>query len=234
MQQLPLDLGFMPAQGRDDFIISDCNRLAAEWIDRWPDWPGQFPVLNIVGPAASGKSHLAAVWQATSNAEILQPDGAGDAPASNIILDHPQSGDSAGEEGLFHCLNALNASSRSMLILSRTPVARMDWQLADLASRMRSVNLVRLDGPDDALLRALLEKYFADRQLAIGPAVLDYIVARIERSFAAVQIIAAEMDRQSLAQQRSLTMPLAREIMDRFADGTLGRQPPLPQITDPA
>ena len=52
---------------------------------------------------------------------------------------------------------------------------------------------------------------------------LDYIVARIERSFAAVQIIAAEMDRQSLAQQRSLTMPLAREIMDRFADGTLGR-----------
>jgi chromosomal replication initiation ATPase DnaA len=121
-----------------------------------------------------------------------------------------------------------------MLILSRTPVARMDWQLADLASRMRSVNLVQLDGPDDALLRALLEKYFADRQLAVGPAVLDYIVARIERSFAAVQIIAAEMDRQSLAQQRSLTMPLAREIMDRFADGTLGRQPPLPQITDPA
>jgi hypothetical protein len=29
-------------------------------------------------------------------------------------------------------------------------------------------------------------------------------------------------------------MPLAREIMDRFADGTLGRQPSLPQITDPA
>ena len=131
---------------RDDFIISDCNKLAAEWIDRWPDWPGQFPVLNIVGPAASGKSHLAAVWQAASNAEILQPDGAGDAPASNIILDHPQFGDSAGEEGLFHCLNALNACGRSMLILSRTPVARMDWQLADLASRMRAVNLVQLDG----------------------------------------------------------------------------------------
>jgi chromosomal replication initiation ATPase DnaA len=110
----------------------------------------------------------------------------------------------------------------------------MDWQLADLASRMRSVNLVQLDGPDDALLRALLEKYFVDRQLVVGPAVLDYIVARIERSFAAVQIIAAEMDRQSLVQQRSLTMPLAREIMDRFADGTLGRQPSLPQITDPA
>jgi chromosomal replication initiation ATPase DnaA len=234
MHQLPLDLRFMPAQGRDDFIISDCNRLAAEWIDRWPDWPGQFPVLNIVGPAASGKSHLAAVWQAGSNAKILMPDDAVDALSGNIILDHPQQASNTREEGLFHCFNALAASGRSMLILSRTPVARMDWQLADLASRMRSVNLVQLDGPDDALLRALLEKYFADRQLAVGPAVLDYIVARIERSFAAVQIIAAEMDRQSLAQQRSLTMPLAREIMDRFADGTLGRQPSLPQITDPA
>ena len=70
MQQLPLDLGFMPAQGRDDFIISDCNKLAAEWIDRWPDWPGQFPVLNIVGPAASGKSHLAAIWRARSGRKL--------------------------------------------------------------------------------------------------------------------------------------------------------------------
>ena len=40
MQQLPLDLHFLTAQGREDFILGDCNRLAAAWIDRWPDWPG--------------------------------------------------------------------------------------------------------------------------------------------------------------------------------------------------
>ena len=62
MAQLPLDLQFLSAADRDDFIIGDCNRLATTWIDRWPDWPGQYRILNLVGPAASGKSHLAAIW----------------------------------------------------------------------------------------------------------------------------------------------------------------------------
>ena len=114
--------------------------------------------------------------------------------AAHFILDHPQAGEAEAEEALFHQFNALSEAGSSMLILSHMPVARMGWRLPDLASRMRSVNLVRLDPPDDALLRALMEKYFADRQLAVMPAVLDYMVARIERSFAAVQTIAAAMD----------------------------------------
>jgi chromosomal replication initiation ATPase DnaA len=60
------------------------------------------------------------------------------------------------------------------------------------------------------------------------PAVLDYMVARIERSFATVQIIAGAMDKASLAQQRALTMPLAREIMEKVSKGSLGRQARLP------
>ena len=226
MQQLPLDLHFLTAQGREDFILGDCNRLAAAWIDRWPNWPGPYPVLNIVGPPASGKSHLSAVWQSASKAD------SNERQAAHFILDHPQAGEAEVEEALFHQFNALSAAGGSMLILSHIPVARMSWRLPDLASRMRSVNLVRLDPPDDALLRALMEKYFADRQLAVTPAVLDYMVARIERSFAAVQTIAAAMDRESLAQKRSLTMKLAREIMENFASGRLGRQARLPVEDD--
>ena len=222
MQQLPLDLRFLTAQGREDFILGDCNRLAAAWIDRWPNWPGPYPVLNIVGPPASGKSHLSAVWQSASKAD------SNERQAAHFILDHPQAGEAEVEEALFHQFNALSAAGSSMLILSHIPVARMSWRLPDLASRMRSVNLVRLDPPDDALLRALMEKYFADRQLAVTPAVLDYMVARIERSFAAVQTITAAMDRESLAQRRSLTMKLAREIMGNFASGSLGSQARLP------
>ena len=235
MQQLPLDLHFLTAQGREDFILGDCNRLAAAWIDRWPDWPGSYPVLNIVGPPASGKSHLAAVWQSASKAGMPARAGGADSDArqaAHFILDHPQAGEAEAEEALFHQFNALSEAGSSMLILSHIPVARMGWCLPDLASRMRSVNLVRLDPPDDALLRALMEKYFADRQLAVTPAVLDYMVARIERSFAAVQTIAAAMDRESLAQRRSLTMKLASEIIENFASGRLGRQARLPVEDD--
>ena len=104
----------------------------------------------------------------------------------------------------------------------------MGWSLPDLSSRMRALSVATLDAPDDALLRSLLEKYFADRQLAVATQVLDYMVSRMERSFVAVQTIAAAMDRRSLAERRNLTLPLAREIMTEFADGDHARQPALP------
>ena len=62
----------------------------------------------------------------------------------------------------------------------------------------------------------------------VGGQVLDYMVGRMERSFQAVQTIAAAMDRRSLAMRRDLTLPLAREIMTEFAEGVHSRQPPLP------
>ena len=91
-----------------------------------------------------------------------------------------------------------------------------------------ALNLVRLERPDDALLCRLLEKFFADRQLAVSRDVVDYMVGRMERSFMAVQTIAAAMDRRSLAERRNLTLPLAREIMAEFADGVHSRQSALP------
>ena len=143
-----------------------------------------------------------------------------------MVLDNPVPG-SLAEEPLFHLVNATSHKACSLLIVSR-PVAGLGWQLADLKSRLRSINLVGLDRPDDALLRRLLEKYFADRQLAVAGQVLDYMVSRMERSFQALQTIAAAMDRRSLATQRSLTLPLAREIMTEFSEGIHSRQPALP------
>ena len=230
MSQLPLDLQFMSSQGRDDFIIGESNHLAATWIDRWPDWPGQYRVLNLVGPAASGKGHLASIWREQSGATVINSLGEW-RPGTDIdhaVLEDPVPGPQWPEEALFHLINGAARDGRSVLITSREPVAGLGWQLADLKSRLRSINLVGLDRPDDALLRRLLEKYFADRQLAVAGQVLDYMVSRMERSFQALQTVAAAMDRRSLATQRSLTLPLAREIMTEFSEGIHSRQPALP------
>ena len=214
MSQLPLDLQFISTPGRDDFLVSDCNRLATSWIDRWPDWPGQYRVLNLVGPAASGKSHLAAIWSRQADALSIMELADGTAPVDgNIVLENLDAGDSWNEEALFHLVNRTADGASSVLITSETPVAAMGWSLPDLSSRMRALSVATLDAPDDALLRSLLEKYFADRQLAVATQVLDYMVSRMERSFFAVQTIAAAMDRRSLAERRDLTLPLAREIM---------------------
>src|SRR5207237_1858671 len=60
MTQLVIDLPYRPALCRADFLVSDCNAAALEWIERWPDWPA--PALVLYGPPGSGKSHLAALW----------------------------------------------------------------------------------------------------------------------------------------------------------------------------
>ena len=57
-EQLRLALRQPPSFRRETFVVSACNREAAARIDAWPHWPG--PVLALVGPAGSGKTHLAA------------------------------------------------------------------------------------------------------------------------------------------------------------------------------
>ncbi len=229
MSQLPLDLQFISTLGRDDFLVSDCNRMATSWIDRWPDWPGQYRVLNLVGPAASGKSHLAAIWSRQADALTITELADGTAPAyKNIVLDNLDASDTWNEEALFHLVNRTSDGAAAVLVTSETPVAAMRWSLPDLSSRMRAVSVATLDAPDDELLCSLLEKYFADRQLAVARQVLDYMVSRMERSFVAVQTIAAAMDRRSLAEHRDLTLPLAREIMTELVNRGHLRQLALP------
>jgi chromosomal replication initiation ATPase DnaA len=70
-----------------------------------------------------------------------------------------------------------------------------------------------LAAPDDALLASVLLKQFADRQLAVGEDVITYLLAHMERSFAAAGITVAALDRAALAAQRRVSLKLAREVM---------------------
>ena len=74
--------------------------------------------------------------------------------------------------------------------------------------------MARLEAPDDALLSAVLVKLFADRQLAVAPSLIPYLVARMERSIAAARELVARLDRRALAEGRGVTRGLAAEILD--------------------
>ena len=55
--QLPLELPHLDSLRRQDFFVSDSNRLAAGIVDLWPEWP-EFAQL-IIGPPAHrrGRRH---------------------------------------------------------------------------------------------------------------------------------------------------------------------------------
>ena len=73
--------------------------------------------------------------------------------------------------------------------------------------------VVTLAAPDDDLLRAVLVKLFADRQLAVDEPLVGYVVTRIERSFAAARAVVAKLDTEAMQLKRPLTRALAAEIL---------------------
>ena len=220
MKQLPLELPFRQVIGREHFIVSDCNAVAVASIDRWPNWPGSCRALNIVGPPGAGKSHLAAIWQSmVQRSQTLKGLVADQKlfPPTFYVLDNVDCSPAWNEEELFHCFNRCTSETGGILLLSRIPVGQMDWQLPDLRSRMRAVNMALIDLPDDDLLFALLDKYFADRQILAPRAMLSYLVGRMERSFTAAQKLAAALDYRSVAEKKPLSVALARAVFHELS-----------------
>jgi chromosomal replication initiation ATPase DnaA len=212
-EQLPLDLPVRSAMNAAGFVVSDSNRDAVAWVDRWPDWPNG--VLAVYGPPGCGKTHLAHVWLeklsgARSAARFLEPSALEQLPlGENLILD----GIRLPEEHLFHLINHVRAQQTALLILDREPPARWAVRLPDLASRLASVPAVAVLPPDDTLLAAVLAKHFADRQVDVAPEVIAYLVKQIERSFTAAETMAVRLDRAALARRAAITIKLARDLL---------------------
>lgn len=191
--QAALPLGWQPRHEPAAFVVSEANRDAAAWLAAPDLWP--MPRTLLVGPAGSGKTHLATMFARARPATVFDDAEAVDA------------------ETLFHAWNAATPARPLLLTAARRPI---DWGhgLADLASRLAATPQVRLGDPDDALMRAVLEKHFADRGLRVGEDVLAWLVARIERSFVAAAQTVALLDARSLAERRAVTVPLAREVLE--------------------
>ena len=225
MTQLALDLGHRIALDADDFLIAPCNRDAVLWIDRWPDWPA--PALVVHGPPGCGKTHLAHVWQARSDARVLTPADLGGATPGELLAGGVcavvEGCDRPGDErALMHLYNVAAERGGHLLLTAAAPPARWELALADLRSRLVAAPAVAIGAPDDGLIGALLIKLFGDRQLRVGDGVVEFLVARMERSFAAARRLVAALDDAALAGRRNITVPLARHVLETLATANQG------------
>jgi chromosomal replication initiation ATPase DnaA len=210
-----------PALGRADFLVGEANADATAFIDAWPDWPAS--VVLLIGPAGSGKSHLVRAFAERSGAVVVDAiDLAGENPTELVgrgalaVEDADEPG--LPQEALFHVLNAARGRGASVLITAETVPADWGLRLPDLSSRLRAAQPAFLGPPDDDLLRRVLVKLFADRQIAVDAGVLDLLLTRMERSFSAAGRIVDALDRESLARGRKVTRAMAIEVVDQISD----------------
>lgn len=226
-RQLALEFEQRAALGQDDYLVVPGNADAVAWLDRWPDWPNR--ALGVYGPSGCGKTHLAHVWQAATDAVLVEAasistttiagliDSAGRPPA--IAIEDADRG--VDEVALFHLYNMIVEAGGTLLLTARQAPARWPVELPDLASRLAAVPSVGIEMPDDDLFAALLVKLFADRQLRVGAELVSYIASRIERSFEAARQVVENLDAAALARQRDLTVPLARQVINQLEQTTL-------------
>jgi len=212
-RQLALALEHRESFEREDFLAGPGNEAALATIERWPDWPAH--AIALVGPEGAGKSHLASIWAKRAGGRLIASRAmAADAVPAELatgalVIEDDGERD---EAALFHLLNLAREERAYVLITARRPPASWPVALPDLASRLRALPVVTLAAPDDALLRAVLVKLFADRQLAVGDDLIDFLANRIERSFAGARRAVLELDREALGRMRPVSRALAAEI----------------------
>jgi chromosomal replication initiation ATPase DnaA len=220
-RQLTFDLTHAEALTRDDFFVAPSNALALQTVEGWQDWPGG--KLVLLGPEGSGKTHLAHVWATAAGAVILQAKALDDLDIASLtgarvaVEDAEQIG--AAEAQLFHLHNLLTTTGGALLLTADAPPR--DWGLAlpDLLSRLQAAPIARLDPPDEGLLSAVLIKLFADRQLAVAPNLIPYLVSRMPRSIGAARALVAALDAAALAEGRAVTRALAASVLDSMGNG---------------
>lgn len=207
MSQIALPL--VTATSADAVLTGPSLEPVLALLARASEWP--FRAAVLAGPPRSGKSLLAR-WFAAS--------GLGD------VLDDA---DSLPEDAVFHRWNRAQAEGRPLLIVSNKAPGAWAVALPDLASRLGAALMIEVAAPDDDLLQALVEAHAARRGLALGEAVLAYILPRLERSHAAAEALVETIDRLSLERKSAVTISLARDALAERVNGVpeAERQPRL-------
>ncbi|CAN5151652.1 DnaA regulatory inactivator HdaA [soil metagenome] len=221
-RQFRLPLTAPPRWDRESFASSPTNGEALAGLDAWPAWPeGR---MALVGPAGTGKTHLARDWARRVCAVVIEAASTGSEPLDLAALrglpllvedvDRRAEGDLVDDETLFHLINMAGVDGGCLLLTGRlAPVA---WEAAvpDLRSRLNALTVARIDAPDDLVLEAVLRRAF--EAVGIRPAadLYPYLLARLPRSAPAALAAVAALDEAASEQGREVNKALALAVLD--------------------
>lgn len=201
MSQIALPLTLSGSGDTGVIVVGSGNRRVADALAAPETWP--FRTAVLMGPPRSGKSLLAR-W--------FERSGLGDA------LDGV---DALPQDSIFHRWNRAQESGTPLLLV--VDGQRWDITLPDLASRMGAALQLEIQPPDDEMAADLMLALAAQRGLALGEGAPAYLVPRMERSYAAIERVVAEIDRLSLERMAPATLSIWRDALEAVQGPEQGR-----------
>ena len=224
--QLPLTLRYPPDQrlenhlGAAPGVLGCLQAMAAGSLGDW---------LYLVGAASTGKTHLAlglcaATEQAGRQAAYLPLHAArGRVAAALEGLEHRQlvaldgleqvAGSREDEVALFDFHNRARAAGITVLYTARSAPDGLGLVLPDLRSRLSQCTRLTLEPLDDEGRAAVLRDRAQRRGLSLDEAAIDWLLARSERELSTLLGLLDQLDRESLAAKRRLTVPFLRRVL---------------------
>lgn len=132
-----------------------------------------------------------------------------------LVLDDLQvvAGDGGWEHRLFALFNAVHAGSGRLCFAADRPAAQLPLELADLRSRLQLCVAFEVKELDDAGKAAVLRQNAAQRGMELREDAAHYILQHSARGMQALLDVLDVLDRQSLAEQRRLTLPFIKACM---------------------
>lgn len=220
MKQLPLQFSSSANFDIENYIVTDSNQEAFNWVNKWPNWEQAVysNVSCIFGEKGSGKTYLAKIWQNHSNAEpvtleLLERQSYFESGSTSYLLENLETFIEQ-RRALFSFLNHIIQSKKFLLITSEIPPMQIDFGLPDLQSRLNSVFSIPIKKPSEQLVAQILVKYFSDRQIIVESNVINYLMHRIDRSYAAIAKVVNSLDQHALTHHRKISIAMIKEVCD--------------------
>jgi len=228
MQQLPLEIqladhavfgNFLPAG--NELVIHELKAAAAR---------AELPMLWVWGLPESGRSHLlqaciAAADERGRRATYLPLDrtlalpvaaleGLGELDVVGLDDIDAIAGDAGFERAVFGLFEQLRQSGGRLVVTASAAPGEIRFRLPDLASRLKSGGVYRLQPLDDAGRLEALQIRARFRGFELPDDAGRYLLNRTPRGPASLFRVLDTLDRAALVAQKRLTIPFVRSVLD--------------------